>query len=344
MTRVGTRWCVFAVNAAFLLLGLVLFELICQKVLFPERAQLVRNIDHRMTPGTPGTRGSVNINSDGIRSVFEADHFKDEDLNIIFLGDSFIFGPGLPDEGTVPQLLEVKARELHPGRGINVANFGWISSSPLLSHRLLKDVGDKYNPDVVILAIDMTDFSDDIKYGKLLERRGVYRLVGIAPMTVLVIRKVMSRAKALRPVHRVLFGVPPKRFFATENPLSETLPYFSCMQKNVDSIHAFCRNELGAMFCVVILPRHYQYNERECPRNWECGEYEILGPYCLEPFRYFERMRSHVDYPIHPLLDDFLKTNVFPLYQVDDPHWNAAGAEVAADAVYDCLLSDGCFD
>ena len=62
-----------------------------------------------------------------------------------------------------------------PQRKIRVANFGWTSSSPLLSARRLEAIGDKYHPDVVAICIDMTDFGDDLRWGAMLEQRGVYR-------------------------------------------------------------------------------------------------------------------------------------------------------------------------
>lgn len=344
MTRARSIWRVVAVNAVVILLILAAFELVCQKALYPGRMRLVRDIDHRIKPGRPGQQGRVTINSDGIRSLLEADDFNEGGLNILFLGDSFVFGPRLLDDETVPQLLEAKARELHPGKAINVVNFGWISSSPLLSLHLLEDLGRKYSPDAVVLGFDMTDFQDDIKYTKMLERKGVYWLLNVAPMTLLSARKLIGRVEMLLPLHDAIFGVPPQRFFATENPLSETLPYFAYTQGYIESIRALCTDELGATFTLIVLPRHYQYSDRECPDNWEAHEYEILGPYCLEPFRYFENLRHRVDYPVHSLLEDFRDTDVHPLCFEDDPHWNAAGAQVAADAVYERLKSDGCFD
>ena len=180
---------IFGVLASVLVitaLSVLLLEFIGQKLLFRGQIYIVDDVDHRLQPNR-----KQKINSDGIRSAVEAEHFQENHHNIVFLGDSFVFGWKLPIEDTVPALLQKKARESMPDRQVNVANFGWASSSPLLSYRLLRDIGHKYKPDVVILAVDMTDFHDDIKYARLLERRGIYPLLDYTPATLIVLRKLM---------------------------------------------------------------------------------------------------------------------------------------------------------
>jgi hypothetical protein len=95
---------------------------------------------------------------------------------------------------------------------------------------------------------------------------------------------------------------------------------------------------------LFVFPRTYQYSNRESPRNWEASEYEPLGPHSEEPFRYFDELRRRAPYPIHSLLDDFRKTQVFPTAFDHDPHWNVAGAQVAADALYRYCGQAACFD
>lgn len=312
-----------------------LLELIGQNFIFKGQLYFINNVDHRMMPNE-----APDINSDGIRSFSESDRFRQEELNIIFLGDSFIFGLGLPYNKSIPYQFEEKARKLHPNQQINVANFGWTSSSPLLSYRLLKDIGKKYNPDIVILAIDMTDFHDDIKYLRLLEKKGIYQLIDYIPISFLVLKKIMENVGLLEWA----YDLPRKRFFITEKPLSETRPYFSYIQQNIEDINTFSKRELNnAKFILMILPRSYQYSDKESPNNWEKNEYEILGPYSHEPFKYFEGIKNEVDYPIHSLLPYFQNTTIFPTCFDHDPHWNEEGARIAAEAIYKYCLEEGCF-
>jgi hypothetical protein len=332
-------------NTLYGLLGLVAFgvaaiaalEIVGQTVL-SDRLYVVDDVDHRLKPGS-----APDLNSDGIRSPRAPAEFGADGLNVIFLGDSFVYGDRLASSESIPAQFErIARREL--GRGdIRVANFGWVSSSPLLSLRLLRDIGKKYHPRLVLLAVDMTDFGDEIKYRRLLERRGVYRLLGYTPVTLLSTRKVLSLIPALHGVHERVFGFPPRRFFITDRPLTETRHHFSHIQESIDGIFEYATHDLGATFVLFVFPRTYQYSSREAPRNWEASEYELLGPYGEEPFRYFEELRQRAPYPIYSLLDDFKKTDVFPTAFDDDPHWNPEGARVAAEAVYRYCLQASCF-
>lgn len=316
---------------------LLLFELVGQLV-FRNKLYFVNDVDHRMKPFE-----TEDINSDGIRSAVEATDFPPEARNILFLGDSYVYGYRLEPEEAPPQQLEALARERHPGVDINVANFGWVSSSPILSHRLLQDLGAKYNPDVVILGLDMSDFEDDLKYRHLLERPGIYRTLYVLPISLLAMKKAFRKIFFLQPWHERIFGYPAQRFFVTAQPMQENLRYYEQVRRSIDDLARTSREELGAKFVLFVLPRNYQYSDRESPNNWERHHYETLGPWSQEPFAYFDSIRGEVDYPIYSLLDDFRRTKVFPTCLEWDPHWTAEGARVAAEAIYEHCLVEGCF-
>ena len=291
-----------AIIFSSILVSIILFEFIGQNYLFNDKLGFLSEPDHRLKP-----LSSADINSDGIRSVVEADRFHEENLNIVFLGDSFIYGWMLPYDKSIPHMFQRKVRALHPEQQVNVANFGWVSSSPLLSLRLLKDIGEKYNPDIVILAIDMTDFHDDIKYHNLLNRKGMWPIADVFPITFLAVRKVVRKYIKIDGLYESMYGEPEPaaRFFITEKPLSETRPYFSYIRENIEKINEYSKSTLEAKFILLLFPRGYQYSEKESPNNWEKSEYQILGPYAHEPFKYFEEIKQNVDYPIHSLLSDF---------------------------------------
>jgi lysophospholipase L1-like esterase len=291
---------------------------------------MIRDVDHRPTQVGPG------MNSEGIRGAPESDEFREEDINLIFLGDSFTYGFKVQANQAFPAIVERQLRIQLGDDDLRVVNFGWTSSSPLLSYRRLVDIGDKYRPDVVVLNLDMTDFHDDIRWANMLERRGLYELYYRMPITI-------RMADALAPdvFKRVLFatvGNPPiQRYFITELPLEETRAWFDPLICNVEAIHRWCE-ERDVSFVLVILPRYYQYDEREAPNSWERDLYTVMGPYALEPFRFFEEYASGVDYPIVPLLEAFAGKEAFPTCFEDDPHWNPQGHQVAAAAIVRALL------
>lgn len=305
---------------------------------FTRELYLVKDVDHRMLPDP-----KAGNNSDGIRSSLEADDFQDEDLNIIFLGDSFVYGWRSPAGHTLPDQLQAIANEQQPGNHVRVANFGWVSSSPLLSYRLLENIGAKYKPDVVILGIDMTDIQDDIKYQRLLDKQGVYRLLDIAPLSVVLLENVLEKT-GLHGLHRQVFGFPAERFFATRHPLAETRADFSFIQGNIDRIARYSQDQLGAKFVLLVFPRSFQYSDKESPNNWEKAEYVPLGPYVHEPFVYFSELAARAPYPVFSLLPDFHSSGEFPTTFDDDPHWNATGTRIAAEASYRYCQQAGCFD
>lgn len=108
------------------------------RLIYPDVMRLLGDIDHRMEPNGKA------INSDGIRYPLEADMVRTDDVNVLFLGDSFVYGFGLAPHKALPVVLEGMAREKLPDRRINIINFGWTSSSPYLSLRLLRDIGARY--------------------------------------------------------------------------------------------------------------------------------------------------------------------------------------------------------
>ncbi len=291
----------------------------------------VRDPDHR--PLNTDPRGGWN--ADSIRSARPAESFRPEGFNVIFLGDSFTFGVRLHPDQTIPAKVERQLSRAFPGQEIRVANFAWISASPLLSYRRLVDLGEKYHPDLVVLDVDMTDFRDDILWEHMLERRGIYAVYDRIPI---LLKTIQVAAPWL---HRRLYAwsgadVPERRFFAAEQSLERSRPYLRTLERNVEHIRDWCRAH-GADFAVFVLPRTFQYSDRESPHNWEADQYEVLGPYSLEPFRFFEEVAARADYPVYPLLDAFAKSGVFPTAFDDDPHWNDAGTSVAATAIAEAL-------
>ncbi len=325
--------------ALALVVLLATFEVLGRTIVFRDRLYFVDDVDHR-----PAPHSGRGINADGIRSPVESTAFDPDDRNLIVLGDSFMYGLRLAPEAAPPMQLEALARQRHPGLRVRVANFGWISASPLLQARQLREIGARYHPDWVIQAIDMTDFRDDLKYRRLLERPGVYRVVPIVPVSFMATSRLLSAWSPLDPVHRLVYGFPARRMFAADAPLEETRPYLGELERNVEATRRVAEDELGARFLLAVFPRGFQYSDRESPHNWEASQYTALGPYVLEPFRFFEELAARVDHPVALLLSDFAESDVFPHCFDDDPHWTEAGAAVAAEALYRACSESGCFD
>lgn len=284
-----------------------------------------QKVDHRPT------NQDGEFNADSLRGTADSAEFVAGGRNIVFLGDSFTFASGVDVDQSFVHRFETLWNEEHRERPVRAANFGWVSSSPLLDLRRLRDVGEKYHPALVVLCFDMTDFSDDLRYGNMLQGRGMYVLYDKLPITLKAFH-ALAPDTFLRVLPWSVGDMPGERFFASQHPLEATRKWMEPSFEHIQQIDAWCR-ERNAAFVLVVLPRCYQYDAREAPRSSERGEYATLGPYSLEPFRFFEEHKTSARFPIVSLLRDFQARTAFPTCFEEDPHWNAAGHEVAARAL-----------
>lgn len=303
-----------------------------------EWTKIIVDPDHRMPPNS-----APDLNSDGIRSRRNADEFREEDFNIVFLGDSFTYGLWLGDKQNIPQQFEQIANAIHPGANIKAANFGWVGSSPLLSYRLLKDIGSRYKPDLVIQIIDMTDVSDDLYYDALLNRKNGFEYSAYLPTFTLIAQRLLKYSIDSDRIYQQVFGIPREDFFIIKQPVDESRYAFDFMKQHIDLSYEYAKYQLGAEFIVVVMPRYFQYNPAECPNDWEKlrGDYAVPGTYAMEPFKYFNEMSERSPYPVYSLLDAF-KTAKPPTVFDNDAHLNAEGALFAAEALFDYCESIKC--
>jgi len=103
-----------------------------------------------------------NINSIGFRDD-EINPKQENEFRILVLGDSFVEGYGVEAKDRFTEILEIElSREI--ARKVNVINTGIASYSPILEYELLQLKQESLNPDMVIVALDMTDFKDEIGY------------------------------------------------------------------------------------------------------------------------------------------------------------------------------------
>ncbi len=101
----------------------------------------------------------IYINTDGFRS---AEFISDEDsYRVMILGDSMTFGNEVSQEKIFTSLLERKIEETYPDRKINVMNYGVAGFGTGQELICLKEYGDRYPPDVVVLMLFVNDFDDN---------------------------------------------------------------------------------------------------------------------------------------------------------------------------------------
>ena len=101
----------------------------------------------------------VQTNSDGLRNVEELD--GSHDMRILAIGDSFTFGPYVPNEDTWPSQLERLVNvSLHPHATVQVLNAGVAGYTIVDEYHYLKERGLALEPDLVVLAFFPNDITD----------------------------------------------------------------------------------------------------------------------------------------------------------------------------------------
>jgi len=159
-----------------LLLGLSVVEVVVRFRIgnpLPERLPLVMVRAHRtrgweMVPNTDHYTYEhlVTVNSLGLRGPELPPEKAPGETRILMLGDSMVYGQGVADAGTVPVQLE---RELDRP-GVSVVNGGVRAYSTAQEMALLRELGPRIRPDLVVLCWFWNDLDADpveIQYGGL---------------------------------------------------------------------------------------------------------------------------------------------------------------------------------
>ena len=322
------------------------------RVMLP--AQFGLDIEHRLLDCEPCP------NRDGVALRPPATSTSADAFVIVFLGDSYAYGDGLDDPlDAFPFVVEELLQQARPELEVQVANFAWPSSCPLLQWRQLEELGPRYRPDLVIQAFDMSDFHDDLVYARQLDEVGLAGPDALSVWRVLDVRLSLLlgvtswrgwlQARALRRDWRDPFADPDRiwsrqaRHFAMSAPLDQTRELLEPTWRNLEAIDA-ASDRLGADFAVVVLPRYQHYDPSESPRDWAARLFPMSPEHIGEPFAWFEQKRSDAGFPVHSLLPAFEAsgapgpvTTVFP----DDPHYNVVGHRIAGDAIARFVLEEG---
>lgn len=100
----------------------------------------------------------ISSNNDGLRDIDHSLNKSEDELRIICFGNSFTEGIGAPQDSTWPKLLEDNLNTIC-NKEVTVFNAGISGSDPFFSYMLLEERMLKYKPDIVLLALQETDFN-----------------------------------------------------------------------------------------------------------------------------------------------------------------------------------------
>lgn len=114
------------------------------------------------------------VNHQGFRDLDVEIPKPDDQFRILLLGDSFIEGESVEVYETASWRLEALLQQ-EIGRDVDVINMGVMSYSAIQYARLLEKWTDTLEPNLVIVAIDMSDFQNDYSYSLDLDEEGRFR-------------------------------------------------------------------------------------------------------------------------------------------------------------------------
>jgi len=231
---------------------------------------------------------------------------------ILMLGDSFTQGDEVPIDKTFSKLLETKLNA-QANRAYEVINAGVRGSGSLQQYLWFKNQGLKFNPDLVILNFYLgNDITDALMFNIATDSAGL----------------------------------------ATKLTLKDTYVDNQGYLRRIRSHFSLC--DLSAFCRLYLRPKSKSI-------NWDSTAWQITQRHLLAIKSLAENNRSQfiltlipeaslVDSPIHQILLDFAQTNNLKLidftpgldrsmYDTFDRHWNQAGHQLAAQVLYEYLLS-----
>lgn len=311
------------------------------------------DLDHRPKPA-PGRR-----NLDGVAPDVPPEDYAADDFVLLVLGDSFTEGVQLEDPQAAFAFVAQRALQAaRPGQRIRVANFGYTSSSPVLQARQLRAFGAKYRPDLVLQCFDMSDFNDDLRYGRLLAEDGADLTLRLSIWQVLPVWAAWSIGVAdvptwLRYQRRGADQAPapatgppgsdrlPPRFFSMKQPLDQSLAHMMPSWGHIGFTRELAA-DLGAAYALVVLPRYQQFAPEAAPRDWERPTMVGAdGAHATEPFRFLAQQAQRDGVRAISLLPAFQAHGSAASVLADDPHYTADGHHIAGTALAQALLEGG---
>jgi hypothetical protein len=328
---------------------------------------------HRWRANARGrVRGiAYETNSLGLRDREYAETKPPGAFRILMLGDSFTEGWTLEFDNVAAKQIE-RSLAARCRRRYEVINAGNASYSPLLEYLLLKEIGPRLKPDLVLLNFDMTDVHDDFVRTRIarLDARGLPTAVAphrrvetwlvMAPVFPRALRGLEDRIARLAVYQAFRKSKPGVWLFgrstltqaqleakglignlrydrlalARDGDFPDVRDGWTLTRRYLSGIHALAR-EHGAAFALVVYPHAYQVSATASPVG---RERMGMGAGLFTSTRPFDELASfgaREKVPVINLLSLFREREPTsgPLFRERDFHHTKAGAEVFGEGV-----------
>jgi hypothetical protein len=331
-------------------------------------------LHHRLRPNfdapVSGTRFTTN--SLGLRDREYAIPKPARVFRILMLGDSFTEGGGLENDETVAKVVEAGLRSGPCGNAVEVVNAGHASYSPILQYLMLREIGLRLQPDLVVVNFDMTDVHDDYVRTRIarLDANGLPIAVvpdrrietwlimpPVFPRPLRWLEDRMGRLAVYQTFRKSKPGIWLVRRFtlsqaqieakglignlrydrlalARDADFADVREGWALTERYLAGIQDLARRH-GAGFALVVYPHAYQVSATASPVGRErmgMGTGLFSSP---RPFAALEELGARGGFPVVNLLALFRQREPLqgPLFRERDFHHTRAGATVFGEGV-----------
>ena len=267
---------------------------------------------------------------------------------VLLIGDSQIYGVGVPQDRTIPILLQTRLRQ-STGKPYRVFNLGIAGATPPDYVDIAERFAD-YAPDVVLVAVypdnDVIDRESAVAWVK---RRQIYRVLDLTLNSLLegcpypwvrqfradhTYREAACRGE-INPFLLARASVPDNDAFYRE--LAQTFDDDPFVTQNLLRIRKIFS---GVRFAVMVLPSKYQTDAEYFPELRKVGftlPDHVINDSVQQGMR---RWAAEAGIELLDLLPVLRAADARPgvsLYHAIDDHFNAAGNDAIADALHEWL-------
>lgn len=316
----------------------------------------------------PNTTAKLRSDEFDINYFINSFGLRDKEFNLsknkyraLMLGDSFTEGVGVNIENTIPKKVEMLLKS--KGYNIEVINSGVSSYSPILEYIYFKNEGYKFNPDLVILNLDISDIQDDYRYENI-SIKDKYGNVLAVPGSRTVPRwrnklrdwcskyninicvgvfhtySTLKGTDKKRVVDVIPGEITSDRLFPTRfNLTKEQKAHYGRTFTYIKKIKDFAESK-GANFVLVAYPYGHQVNGKEMAERRKYLKYDEYPIYSLD---FFKDVKAFADKNKINYIDTYYKFNntpEFPLFYSYDIHMTERGYELVAEGITEGLLGN----
>lgn len=267
------------------------------------------------------------INSLGLREREITEEKPKGVKRILLLGDSFTEGTGVSLEATFSKQLEKLLK-------LEVINAGVSGYSTLQEYLWLKERGLKLQPDLIILNVNETDFSEAAKYHSIWKQSGYTNLQLDKSSPLASIRLVQLTRERLEKLLKPE-GQKAAVFIVSDD-------YWQLVRSDIARINFLSRGK-GISLLVVFQPHGHHVSSTAWGEGRLVHGFELGRVYPPTMPKLLEASAGEIGFEFLDLTPTFAATEATNLYFPYDGHWTAESHKLAAETIYKYLYDYSLF-